>query len=65
MIKIKAIKNHFIEYMGALFYCMKLSWNASKYYTTFRISCGIVFPVLGIANEMPFPYSSNGMCPNI
>ena len=59
MIKIKAIRNHVIEYMGALFYCMKLSWNASKYYTTFRIICGIVLPVLGIANAFLGKYLIN------
>lgn len=50
MIKITAIKNHITEYIGALFYCMELSWKASKYYTTFRILYGILLPVLGIIN---------------
>jgi len=59
MIKIKAIRNHVVEYMGALFYCMKLSWNASKYYTTFRIIFGIVLPVLGIANAFLGKYLIN------
>ncbi|MBU5331795.1 ABC transporter ATP-binding protein/permease [Anaerocolumna aminovalerica] len=59
MIKIKAIKNNFIEYTDALFYCMKLSWNASKYYTTFRIICGIVLPILGIANAFLGKYLIN------
>lgn len=59
MHKFKIIKKQTIESISALSYCMKISWNASKFYTTFRIICEIVLPILAIMNAFLGKYLIN------
>lgn len=59
MKNIKTIKNHSVEYMEALSYCMKLSWRASRYYTISRIICEVTRPLLGIVSAFLGKYLIN------
>lgn len=46
--KTKLIKQEGKEYAYALYYCLKLSFSASKFYTIARIGCEITVPLLTI-----------------
>lgn len=59
MKNIKTIKNHSVEYMEALSYCMKLSWRVSRYYTISRIICEVTRPLLGIVSAFLGKYLIN------
>lgn len=48
MKKNNIVKLKFFEYIGAVRYCIKLSWCTSKGYTMTRLICEIVVPMMGI-----------------
>lgn len=48
MKKNSIVKLKFFEYIGAVSYCIKLSWCTSKVYTMTRLICEIIVPVMGI-----------------
>lgn len=55
----KKIVTELIEYIQALKYCLKLSWNASQYYTILRFFCEIAIPILVIINTFLGKYLIN------